>query len=929
MMLHGREAEQQVIEGLLAGARAGRSAAMVVRGETGIGKTALLDYAAAAAGGMLVLRAAGVETEAELAFGGLHLLLRPVLDRIEGLPGPQARSLRGALGLSEGGSQDRFLAGLAVLSLMSDLAEDQPLLCLIDDAHWLDAASADALTFTARRLEAEGVVIVLAARDGPPPFAAPGLPSLPLHPLDSDQAGQLLEERAEHLAPALKGRVLAEADGNPLALVELAAAMTANSAAAGPGPLPLTNSVQELITAQIRRLGEPTALLLLLAAAEPGGDLAQVLPAAGALGAGADALAAAERAGLVAVDEGRVLFRHPLVRAAAYHGAPLASRQAAHRSLADVLDGQPDPDGRRAWHQAAAASGRDERVAAELVQTAERYRTRGGYAAVSAAYERAAQLTPDSQVRAQRLLAAATAAADAGHSDRADRLTSAVQQLAADDVLLAEIALLRMARMTGNHRERIAELAAAVRPIAGRYPGRAAAMLVQALRSAMSIERELTSQLLAQIDALPLPSHGGQHLLDEATIQRARFLVGDPAAEVGPVRDAVAAIRQDPAAGEPDGRVAASAMAFFLGDLETAREISAALAAECRRLGTPAWLPGALQGLTMAQIMSGGWALAQASATEGLKLAQDIAASPRAAFLANVLGLLAAHTGDEDGCEQWMADFLRLGGGTPFNSDSRSACLALLDLGNGRFSAALNRLAELRGDGWDDTSFMWLPDLVEAAARAGSLDHATKALARYEAWLNLTGQPWTRAVTHRCQALVSDDAHAERHYRAAVDGDYQGRPFEEARSRLVYGEWLRRHRRRGDARTQLAAAHETFEDLGAGGWAQRAARELAAVGAAPADRPARPAGALDQLTPQELQVVQLAASGLSNRDIAAQMFLSPRTVGYHLYKAYPKLGIGSRAELARLLATQQAQRAGPARRGPLDDHGGTQLEVRP
>src|SRR5215472_14763760 len=442
MRLHGREAEQQVIDDLLASARSGRSGAMVVRGEAGIGKTALLDYAAAAAGEMIVLRAAGVQTEGELAFAGLHLLLRPILDRIEALPGPQATALRGALGLADRGNDDRFLTGLAVLSLMSEVAEEQPVLCLIDDAHWLDAASADALLFTARRLEAEGVAMVLAARDGPPSFAALGLGDLTLAPLDADQAGLLLEERAQRLAPALKERVLAEADGNPLALVELAAALTGDSAAAGAGPLPVTHSVQELLAGQIRRLGESTALLLLLAAAESSGDLVRVLSAASALGAGPDALAAAERAGLVAVVEARLVFRHPLVRAAAYHSAPLASRQAAHRALADVLDGQLDPDGRRAWHRAAAASGWDEQVAAELVQTAERYRTRGGYAAVSAAYERAAQLTSDSQIRAQRLLAAATAAADAGQADRANRLTSHAQQLAGDALLLAEIALL-------------------------------------------------------------------------------------------------------------------------------------------------------------------------------------------------------------------------------------------------------------------------------------------------------------------------------------------------------------------------------------------------------------------------------------------------------------------------------------------------------
>lgn len=905
MKLHGREAEQRVIDDLLAGARAGRSGAVVVRGAAGIGKTALLRYAATAADGMLVLRTTGVETEAEFAFAGLHLLLRPVLDYIERLPRPQTAALHGAFGLSERGSQDRFLAGLAILTLLSEVARDRPVLCLVDDAHWLDAASADAVLFAARRLEAEGVVMVLAARDGPPLFATPGLSDLPLDPLNSGHAERLLEERAQHLAPALKGRVIAEADGNPLALVELAAALTGDSAAAGVGPLPVTHGVQELLASQIRRLGEPTALLLLLAAAESSGDLTQILPAADALGVGADSLTVAEQAGLVAVEETRLTFRHPLVRAAAYHSAPLASRQAAHRVLADMLECQPDPEGRRAWHRAAAVSGRDEQVAAELVRAAERSRSRGGYAAVSAAYERAAQLTPDGQTRAQRLLAAATAAADAGQADRADRLTSCAQQLADDPFLLAEIALLRMARMTGDHRERIAELCAAVPPISSRYPERAAAMLAQVLRSAMSVERGLASQLLAQLDDLPLPPHARPQPLDDATVQRARFLVGDPAAEVGPIRDAVAAVRQDPDIAEPDGRVAASAMAFFLGDLDSGREISAALAAECRRQGTPAWLPGALQGLTVAQIMSGEWAMARASATEGLKLAHDIGALPRAAFLANLLGLLAACTGDEDDCEAWTAECLRLGGSTLFSANGRSVSLALLDLGNGRFGAALGRLAKLQDDGWDDSSFMSLPDLVEAAARVGDSAHAHEALARFEAWTQLTGQPWARAVARRCQALVSDDAQAEEHYRAAVNGNYQGRRFELARSRLVYGEWLRRHRRRGEARAQLASAHEALEDLGAAGWSRRAAKELAAVGAALADRPARLAGTLYQLTPQELQVAQLAATGLSNRDIAAQMFLSSRTVGYHLYKAYPKLGVASRTELARLFNAER------------------------
>jgi AAA ATPase domain len=510
MRLHGREPEQQILRGLLAGARAGRSGAVVVRGEAGIGKTALLDYAAEAAGDMLVLRAVGVETEAELPFAGLHLLLRPVLDHIGALPDPQAAALRGALGLSGRGSPDRFLGGLAVLSLLSDLAEDRPVLCLIDDAHWLDAASAEALLFTARRLEAEGVVMLLTARDGPPPFAAPGLRDLRLGPLDANQSGRLLDDRAANLAPALRGRVLSEADGNPLALVELAASLTDDSIATGAGPLPVTHSVRELLAVQIRRLGEPSALLLLIAAAEATGDLGQVLQAARTFGTGADALAAAERAGLVAVDHARLVFRHPLVRTAAYHSAPLTLRQAAHRALAEALDGHPDPDGRRAWHLAAAANGPDEKVAEELEQVAERSRDRGGYAAVSAAYERSAQLTPDRQARAGRMLAAANAAGAAGQMDRAGRLADRVQQLTSDAMLLAEVAHIRLEQGYGSQGGRITELAGAVARIASDDPARAASMLADGLRAAYSrSEIQLSKQLLAQFDELPLPPGAG------------------------------------------------------------------------------------------------------------------------------------------------------------------------------------------------------------------------------------------------------------------------------------------------------------------------------------------------------------------------------------------------------------------------------------
>jgi DNA-binding CsgD family transcriptional regulator len=771
------------------------------------------------------------------------------------------------------------------------------------------------LLFTARRLEAEGVLMMLAARAGPSPFAAPGLRDLSLAPLDSAEASRLLEERAGHLASALRGRVLAEADGNPLALVELAAAVTVDSAAAGTGPLPVTHSVQELLADQIARLGEPTASLLLLAAAEATGDLTLVLSAAKVLGTGAEALTAAERAGLVAVDQLRLTFRHPLVRAASYHSAPLAARQAAHRALAAALDGQPDPDGRRAWHLAAAASERDEGLAAQLDQVAERSRTRGGYAAVSAAYERAAQLTPGNEARARRLVAAGSAAYNAGQMGRAERLVDQAQQLTSNPLRLAEIALFRTAQVTGDQRARIAKLATAVAAIADRYPERAYIMLCVALGAAPALtDPELSRMnrtLLSQLDSLPLPPDDRLRLMYRAVVQRSRLYAGDQGADIAVIRDCVAEIRENPTeAGAPE-RISACLLAFWLGDHDALADISAAMVADCRRRGMLGWLPSALQGLTFAQILRGEWAQARASALEGLRL-EDMGQSQRTAFLAGTLAVLAAHAGDEDGCGSWLAEYGRLGGAALVRENYQRVLFGLLDLGNGRFSAALERLATLLDTWWKDTDeFIFLPDLVEAAARCGDLDQARRALARFEAWANLAGQPWAFAVAHRCRALVSDAASAETHYLAAVAGRHQdGRPFEHARALLLYGEWLRRQRRRTEARAQLTAAHEIFEDLGAACWIRRTAKELAATGAAPADAPARPAGVLSRLTPQELQVVQLAAAGLSNRDIGAQMFLSPRTVGYHLYKAYPKLGVTSRAELARLVSRLRGRQLG-------------------
>jgi DNA-binding CsgD family transcriptional regulator len=600
------------------------------------------------------------------------------------------------------------------------------------------------------------------------------------------------------------------------------------------------------------------------------------------------------------------VFRHPLVRTAAYHGAPLAARQAAHRAMAGVLDGQTDPVGRRVWHLAAATSGRDELVAAELERVAERSRERGGYAAVSAAYERAAQLTPDRQVRARRLFAAATAALDAGQPERAQRLAEHADQLANDGLLLAQLAQLRlmMAVTAGGLREqRLRALADAATSIAGRHPAHAARMLCHAFRASLVEEMaELSRQLAAQLCDLALPPGTRLQPIDEAIVQEARFVIGDSRASWQLVRQCVAAVQRDPSGADPRDRVYASQVAFLLGDIDATWEISAALAADCRRHGMVGWLPGALQGLTVAQTLSGEWPQARASAAEGMKLASDIGQHSRAAFLAGLSGLLDAYAGDADGCQGWLDEHQRLGAARSANRNFRGTHLALLDLGRGQFGSALDRLTAIPAKWTHHSEFMFLPDLVEAAARQGAADRARQALAQFRTWAEHGEAPWALALTHRCEALVSDDTAAEHHYREAIRlNGPDARPFERARTHLVYGEWLRRNRRRGDARAQLTIALEIFEDLGAPTWAHRAGLELAAVGAPVADRPARPAGALSRLTPQELQVVQLAATGLSNRDIGAQMFLSPRTVGYHLYKAYPKLGVASRAELGPLV----------------------------
>jgi len=889
-MLYGRDDEQALIDGLLAGAAAGRSGALVITGEPGIGKTALLDYAVQTAG-TRVLRAAGAESEAELPFAGLQLLLRSTLGSLDALPEVQSTALRGVLGLAATDGPDRFLIGLAVLSLLSEL--DGPVLCVVDDAQWLDKESAEALHFAARRLDAEGVVLLFGVREE---TRFPGLPTLRLSGLDTAAAAALLAERNADLPSGLRYRLLAEAGGNPLALIELPTTLDPA------GGLPLTDRLRAAFADQVRRLPEGTRTVLRVAAAEHGGDLAVVLRAAATLGAVVDDLTPAETAGLVRLtgetgETGETLtFRHPLLRAATYQDVPLGERLALHRALADALDRPEDAD-RRAWHLAAATTVPDEQVAAELERVAVLAGRRSGHAAAAAAYERAVRLTPDPTERVRRLLLAAEAAGEAGAVDHALDLAARVTEPPADPLLRAR--LTQVVAFGRFWQGRQAEAYRLLVEAAGELTGhRAVETLIEAVYVAwFTGQRELVDAV-DRLTELRVPAEDRLLPMTRLLISGLSVAIGRPAAE--PLDKACAeAVR---AAGDDYRELLfACGVLVATGRDRQARELVESLVADTRARGTIAWLPNLLFVQAEAQLAHGQHRDAATTAEEALRIATDAGLSQWPGQLGAVLAHLAAITGDERRCRE-LTDPVLATPNDPGLPRARWA-LGLLDLGLGRAGAALDGLAELAGgaDQYGVSVTRSVPDLVEAAVRAGARDRAAESFARFAKWAERSGQPWAEALALRCRALLSPDEEAEGHYRAALERHQTDhRVFERARTTLLYGEWLRRARRKAEASTQLRAALAHFERLNATPWTTRAAAELTATGVTGASGGSAPTGVAGALTPQELQIVRLAARGLSNRDIAAQLFLSPRTVGYHLYKAYPKLGVLSRGELTAL-----------------------------
>jgi DNA-binding NarL/FixJ family response regulator len=909
-VLYGRAAERAALDAVLDDARRGRSRCLVLRGEVGVGKTALLAYAVEQAADLQVLRATGAAAESSLAFAGLHQLLRAELGRLGGLPDVQAAALATALGLAAGTAPDRFLVGVAVLSLLSEVAADAPLLCVVDDAHWLDSESVDALAFAARRLEAEGVAMLLATTDASGSLTNADLPVLTVVGLDRAGSDALLEARCPRPpAPQVCASLWRLTSGSPLALLEVSAALT-RSQLSGEQPLPedvaLGVALQHTMLARTRTLPETTQTLLLVAAAEGTGDLGLILRAAARLGADPAALDPAEAAGLVTVADGRIEFRDPLMRTAVYQAAPFGRRLTVHATLADCLSGDAVAD-RRAWHRAAATVGADDDVALELEQSATRARARGGYAAAATTLERAADLTSDAATAGQRLVGAANDAWTAGRADVTLRLLDRATPLVSHPLVRGELDLQRgvVEAATGDRRAAFDLLAVGAEPLMELDHARAARLLVEAGRVAWS-DADLPAALSVsqRMQRLTLEPNSRESYAVRVMAGLGSLLQGDTTAAAPLLRAVVAdADRED-----PEQLQYAGAAAMVTGDESTAVELLTRAMGRARALGAVSRLPETLATLASLQSWGGDLSTARSLAAEGAALARETGQEHFAAHLDAVLAWVAAVQGREQECTELAGAAVELGLAHRVRPPVALAtwALALSDLGAGRWADATIRLEAVASPHSDQShpvvAALASSDLVEAATWADRPKAAAAALARLEEFARPAAVPWPRALVARCRALVSNEDPTDLYEEAIAGQANSTRRFDEARTRLLYGEHLRRAKRRREARDQLRTALEAFERMSATPWEGRARAELRATGVT-VRRRQEPEG-LTQLTPQQNQIARLVAEGASNKEVAAQLFLSTRTVDYHLRNVFIKLGITSRAELARIVAPQ-------------------------
>jgi len=903
--LVGRRSERELLDGLIDAVRRGESHALIVHGEAGVGKTALLGYLVEQASGLRVTRTSGVQSEIELAFAGVQQLLAPVLDRSERLPVPQREALLTAFGTGSGPAPDRFLVALAILSLLSDVAEEQPLICIVDDEQWLDRASAQALAFVARRLGAESVGLVFAARGTSRELA--GIPELVVEGLGRGDAHALVESvLTGPLDDQVRDQIISETRGNPLALLELLRGLTAAALAGGfalPEAMPLPGGIEESFRRRLEALPAETRRLVRLAAADPVGEPVLVWRAAERLGIRSEAATPAAEAGLLTIGV-RVRFRHPLVRSAAYRSASPEERRIVHCALADATDAQLDPD-RRVWHRAQAAAGPDEEVAEELERSASRAHDRGGLAAAATFLERASALTEEPTRHAERAIAAAQAKHHAGAPESALGLLLTAEGLSLNALQRARVGLLRGQIAFASNRG-----------------SDAPPLLLEAAKRLEPLDVRLARD--TYLDALSAAMFAGRLAIPGGgvlEVARAASSAAQPSQEpLAPdlLLDGLAAHFTDGySTGLPILRRAISAFGSSISDAEELRWLwlaciaalhlwddeswdllSARFVRLARRTGALGELPLALSSRIYMDLFAGELTVA-ASMIQELQAATEATSSRLSPHGALGLAAFRGHHAEASALIESSGGHLVLRGeGIGITVTEWASALLYNSLG--RYEKGL-AAAQQATDYRDDLgSATWgVVELIEASARSGLRELAAAAYQRLFEMTSASGTEWALGVEARSHALLSEGAAAERLYGEAIERLGRTRVrVELARGHLLFGEWLRRENRRVDARQQLRTAHEMFASMGSEAFAERARRELLASG----ETVRRLTVAThDELTAQEMQIALFARDGLSNPEIGARVFVSPRTVKYHLSKVFIKLDINSRKELARAL----------------------------
>ena len=906
-MLIGREGERGRLDALLREARLGRGRVLILRGSAGIGKTVLLDYAMQQASGFEVLYYTAVESEAELPFAGLQTLLGPLLVRLPEIPEPQARALRAALALESVEKTNRLAVYAGVLSLFGVAAERVPLLVVVDDAHWLDRPSAEALTFAARRLTAESLALLFAVRESEGTDLGAALPTIEVEPLEAAASIELLHERfGATIAAKVAGHLADATGGNPLALLEVAALLDEGERLGReplPDHLPASESVERTVRRALRGLPPPTRRALLVAAASDsptGGDLA--------------ALEAAEDAGLVGIHAGSVAFRHPLVRSAVYHAATADERRAAHRTLADALTSEEDSD-RRAWHLAAATDGPDEQVASALEAAGSRFAERGGQASASRALERAAALSEDDDAIARRLHAAGRAAEHAGDLERAAVLAGGALTRGRDPGIRAAAMVLvwQVDDWRGLPADD-ADFETEAERLAPFHPARAALLVNMSSVAAwrrLDLERALRLARRS-VEMFPLsapwpgeaPWEPWMAEIAAATRWNLAFvllLLGRQTEADELVRDVF-----------PGPDLALNYHAYVERYDEGRSNIERLLRSS--RATGHVWAEMFLtRTLALVDLLQGRFPAARAGAARSLAMAESIGVPGVVAWSLAILAWLAAVEGRESEAREHAArahDLGQHGVGFRLLQARLQATLGLLELGLARPLAAIEQLrpvadlAERHGVR-EPSVLPFAPDLIEAYARADERQAALSELAKLAELAGAVDRRWALAAVARLHGFLGRDDDLDEHFGAALELHEQGAgsAFERARTELLYGERLRRAKRRVEAREHLRTAIELFDGLGAAPWSEHARRELRASGES---IPRRDPTAPEKLTPQELQIALQVAEGKTNRDVAAALFLSPKTVEFHLTRVYRKLNLHSRAELVRLFSTERA-----------------------